>query len=65
MDRCCCYCGIEFGIKPKPGDKISHGVCRRHLIDQYIENDLKEYIREAEAASDHTFCPDMSQVYDG
>jgi len=65
MTRRCCYCEIEFGIKPKAGDRISHGICRRHVIQQFTENGLEKNLDEVYAAKDEDFCADLSQVFDG
>ena len=63
MTRRCCYCEIEFGIKLKAGDKVSHGICRRHVIQQFTENGLD--LKEIDAAKEEEFCADLSQVFDG
>lgn len=65
MTRRCCYCEVEFGIKLEKGDRVSHGICRRHVIKQYIENGLEDKLAEIDAAKDEDFCADLSQVYDG
>lgn len=63
--RRCCYCEIEFGLIPP--DDASHGICRRHAIEQYKELDMlteKTQKRIFDAPA-HEFCFDMGQVFDG
>lgn len=66
MTRRCCYCENEFNIKPKFGDKVSHGICIRHYLEQteafnlLSEKDIASIRDEA-----NSFCADMSQVFDG
>jgi hypothetical protein len=65
MERRCCYCQKEFSIQTHEGDKISHGGCKRHIIEEYIENGLAEHIQKVLSAPSIEFCADMSQVFDG
>lgn len=66
MTRHCVYCAKEFDIKPKKGDRISHGICGRHYIEELKENDLLSVANIlAPIERPMEFCADMSQVFDG
>jgi len=62
--RVCARCQQEFGAYAPPN--ASHGTCRRHYIECFMELDVSQAQAEAEAVSvengnPNAWCSDLSQ----
>lgn len=73
FERACCMCEKEFGVQPRPN--VSHGYCKRHLIqmqkqvlkmaaergNQPAMQTAQQRIRAVQQRPDTDFPPDLSQ----
>lgn len=55
----CVQCEKEFHIPPKQG--VSHGLCKRHMLELYGEHMGPDWVAKTEAKPESEFAPDMSQ----
>lgn len=60
--RACAHCQKEGGIKPEPG--TSHGICKRHWIEQMADvyGSREKAIQKAEQQDPSGFCDDLSKA---
>ncbi len=65
ITRSCLYCEIEFGIKRKVGDRVSHGICKRHQITAYLDLELPDMAANVPSKPETGYCADLSQGFDG
>jgi hypothetical protein len=69
IQRRCCYCEREFGLKPPKG--ASHGVCVHHALESIpdLPLSLQEHyaarIKYQRNQNPYAFCPDFGANYDG
>ncbi len=57
--RACSWCEKEFGRRT-PGANVSHGVCKRHLAQQWRSMGYEDKARQIEQRSDSEFPPDLA-----